>query len=401
MSYSQDYTGQQRYILTDLVRSFALLGIVLVNVAYFAYPGDITYHAGGLNSSIDYAAYSLVNTLFLFKSYTLFSFMFGVGLAHQMLSAERRRISFKASYFKRMAALLALGMLHVTFAFYGDILIVYALLGMLLYLFRNKNQKKLVRTGCVLVGLQVLVAVVFASGLYSLEARAPEQYIMTLAEMERQRSITAPIYASGDFSEVVQQRWRDWISVLLFALPLQGPGVLGFFLFGLAAVRAGVLSNVQATLWENARKLYLPFGLLISVLGAYVYSQADNPLSGTSLIGYALLLFAAPFSSLGYIGLVAKWSEGPDNAYKIFFARAGTSTLTAYLLQSLILSLVFCGYGLGFFAKLDALTCVTIALITGLITVAFVSLWRDRFKQGPMEALLRHWTYLGNRQTPR
>jgi len=301
MSYLKDSTTQGRFILTDLVRAFALIGIVLVNVAYFAYPGDITYHAGGLNNSADDAASFVVNALFLFKSYTLFSFMFGVGLSHQMLSAERRDVSFRTSYFRRMLALMILGVLHVSFAFYGDILIVYGVLGALLYYFRNKSPKALIRTGIALVVLQVLVALLFAFSLLSLAAQAPDQYAATLADMESNRNAAFPVYTNGSFVEVMTQRWRDWLSMLIFALPLQGPGVFAFFLFGLAAVRAGVLSDSKAPLWRKARTTYLPIGVLLSILGAYLYSRSHNPMSGGALMGYAFLLLAAPMSSLGYI----------------------------------------------------------------------------------------------------
>lgn len=121
-----------RQAFPDLVRAFALMGIVLVNVAYFAHPGEITYFYGGMNGPADAVAAFVVDALFLFKSYTLFSFMFGVGLAFQMTSAERRGAAFGPRYARRLSGLLLLGILHVTLAFSGDILIVYALVGALL-----------------------------------------------------------------------------------------------------------------------------------------------------------------------------------------------------------------------------------------------------------------------------
>jgi len=97
---------------------------------------------------------------------------------------------------------------------------------------------------------------------------------------------------------------------------------------------------------------------------------------------------------MGYIGLIAKWSEGPISKTKVFLARGGNASLTAYLLQSFILSLVFAGYGLGYYGKLSAFDCIALAFCVGLLTIAFASLWRTRFKQGPMEMLLRRFTYL-------
>lgn len=395
MSYPEDNSRAGRILLPDLVRAFALLGIVLVNVAYFAFPNDATYHAGGLRSGLDHAAYFGVNALFLFKSYTLFSFMFGVGLAYQMFSAERRGASFKASFFRRLIGLIFLGVLHVTLAFQGDILIFYGVLGAGLFFFRNAGQKTLITTGLVLVALQVLVALMFALSLYLGETYAPDEIKNIVAEIQQQSDNAFAVQANGNFTAIAIHRWMDWLSMLQYVLPLQGPGVFGFFLLGLASVRAGLLTDPTAPLWSRSRRLYLPVGLMLSIAGAYVYMKSPTAISSISLFGYALILLAAPFSSLGYIGLIAKWSEGPATMMKTVVARGGTASLTAYLLQSVILSLIFCGYGLGYFGQLSAIMCCVLALVVGLFSISFTSLWRTRFKRGPMELLLRRWTYLG------
>ena len=103
------------------------------------------------------------------------------------------------------------------------------------------------------------------------------------------------------------------------------------------------------------------------------------------------------FSSAGYLGLIAKWTDGPVNKFKVFMARGGTATLTAYLLQGLFLSVIFNAYGLGLYTKLDAVYCILIALIVAGLTIAFTSLWRKHFERGPFEYGLRRFTYLGNR----
>ena len=217
-------------------------------------------------------------------------------------------------------------------------------------------------------------------------------------EMQRSADTALAVHANGSFTEIASRRWGEWLGMLQFVLPLQGPGVFAFFLFGLAAVRSGVLADASAPLWARSRRIYMPIGLLISVVGATIYLISENPISSGGLLSYALIVLAAPFSSLGYIGLIAKWSEQPTSAIKVFVARGGTASLTAYLLQSLILSLVFCGYGLGLYGKLGAFACIALALVVGLFSLSFASVWRTRFKLGPMEMLLRSWTYLGQRQ---
>lgn len=397
MSYLEQTAVAGRHVFPDLVRAFALFGIVLVNVAYFAFPGEVTYFYGGLETSADIAAAFTVDALFLLKSYTLFSVMFGAGLAYQMMSAERRGVAFAPRYFRRMLGLLLLGILHVSVAFVGDILIIYAVIGSLLFLFRNRSVTALKRWAIGFLVLQILIAFVLAAGLTAGEAFDPGSMETMAEEMSASMKAGEEVFLNGSFSDVVVRRWEEWSVYIIFAGLIQVPGVLSFFLFGLAGVKSGVLQDPNARLWRQSRRLYLPIGLVLSGLGAALIMTSDGPMSGHGMIGSALITLGAPLSSIGYLGLIAKWAAAPMTRLKLFFARAGTSSLTAYLLQSLILSFIFCGYGLGLYAKLGAATCVAIALITGIVTLSISSLWRVRYARGPMESLLRRWTYLGAR----
>ena len=173
---------------------------------------------------------------------------------------------------------------------------------------------------------------------------------------------------------------------------------MAFFLFGFAAVKSNVISNAQASTWRRFRRTFLPIGLIGSAIGAYVQSLSGEMLNPVSMLGMSLIAFFALFSTAGYLGLIAKWASGPATKVKLFMARGGTATLTAYLLQGLLLSLIFNAYGLGLFAKLDAVYCILIALAVSVFTIILASLWRAKFARGPFEYGFRKFTYLGNRQ---
>ena len=126
-----------RALMPDLLRAFALFGIAVVNVIGFAQPFTTGFYDGGLDTATDQAAYSLVSLLFLMKSYPLFSMMFGAGLSYQLMAAERAGKDFTPRYFRRMAALIVLGILHFVFFWIGDILLTYGLLGCLLFVLRD------------------------------------------------------------------------------------------------------------------------------------------------------------------------------------------------------------------------------------------------------------------------
>ncbi|WP_371396242.1 DUF418 domain-containing protein [Fretibacter rubidus] len=395
-SYAEQSAAAGRHIMPDLVRAFAVLGIVLVNVAYFAYPGEVTYHYGGLRTSWDSGAYFLVNSFFLFKSYTLFSFMFGVGVAYQMTSAQKRGTGFGARYSRRLVGLLLLGIAHVSFAFVGDILIIYAAFGALLYLFRNRPVKTLKRWAIGLIIVQILMAFAAAAAFYAWNTFDPDDVAKNVAAMQDGFPLYREVYGRGSFKDIMALRWSDWGGFILFSIPLQGPLILAFFIWGLIAVKTGVLTDAKAKIWRKARRFYLPVGVILSLAGAYMIHLSPAPLSSQEMLGTALIVLGSPFSTLGYLGLIAKWVEAPPSRLKTFMARGGTATLSAYLMQSIILSLVFTGYGLGQYGQITAFGCIMLALAVGIASLVFVSLWRKRFAYGPFEFLLRRFTYWGD-----
>lgn len=395
MTYLEQNERSGRVIFPDVVRAFALIGIALVNVAYFAHPlGDYNV-VGALNAPQDQVAYFGVTALFLMKSYTLFSFMFGVGFAFQITSAARRETGFGAQYSRRITGLLMLGILHAAFLFQGDILFIYGLLGAVLLLFRNKSTASLLRWAKGLYIVQIVIIGLAALAMWAGETFDPESMADVFAEFEVQEKTALLAFGEGGFTDAMMQRLAEWSEYVIFGLMFQGLGALSFFLFGLAAVKSGVLNDADAPIWKRFRRVFLPIGILGSLFGAYMLMKSSNGRDADMMIGMALIILFAPFSTAGYLGLIAKWVSGPMTALKIFMARGGTSTLTAYLMQSLILSVLFNNYGFGLFGKLGAGSCIAIALIVSIFTVAFASFWRKKFKRGPMEYLLRAWTYLG------
>lgn len=210
-------------------------------------------------------------------------------------------------------------------------------------------------------------------------------------------ALSYEVYGLGTFTEAVLHRLHEWSEIIQIGIFLDGLGAMAFFLLGLAAVKSNIIANPNAPLWQTFRRILLPIGLIGSLVGTYVQSLGEGMMSPVSLLGMALVAIFALFSSVGDFGLIAKWATGPATKLKVFMARGGTATLTAYLLQGLFLSFIFNAYGLGLFAKLDAVYCIMIALIVSTITIAISSLWRKAYSLGPFEYILRKFTYLGER----
>lgn len=397
MSYLQETQDAGREVFPDLARAFALFGICVVNVGVMSWPMMSGYGEVGLGTDVDRGAFFAVNALFLSKSYTLFSFMFGVGFAYQMQSASRKGVGFSGRYWRRIIGLLAFGLLNVAFLFQGDILIMYAILGSILFLFRNASPRLLSGWAISVYAIQAIIVSLMALSMVALSAFDPDTFASKMVQMAEDGAAASQAFRDGSFVDTIQQRFTDWSQVITFGMLMQGLGAFAFFLFGFSAVKRGTISNPNAPFWGRCRRYFLPIGLVISATGAWFTIRGQGMMDPNMMVGMALIAIGSPFSTAGYLGLIAKWAETPGGAIKTFLARGGTSSLTAYLMQGLILSLIFNPYGLGLFEKLGAAQAIGVAALTALFTIAFASLWRTMFKRGPLEYLLRGWTYLGSR----
>ena len=112
-----------------------------------------------------------------------------------------------------------------------------------------------------------------------------------------------------------------------------------------------------------------------------------------SMFGMTLIAIFSLFLSAGYLGLIIQWANGVSSGLKRFMARGGTASLSAYLMQGLIMSLIFNHYGLGFFGEWGAFACIMVAVAASILSLVFVSLWRTKMALGPVEMLLRRFTY--------
>ena len=396
-SYAEDTAAEGREILPDLTRAWALFGIAVVNVGVLSWPMMSSYHDGGLPGMADYTAFYLVCALFLLKSYSLFSFMFGVGFAYQMKSAERRSVGFAGRYWRRILGLFAFGLLNIFCFFIGDILVIYAVLGSVLFLFRNASAKTLLGWAIGIYAVQVLFIAFMTFAVWAGVTYAPDDMAKAAVEMGEVDVVAREIFTTAGFLETSLYRLTTYAENFITFILFQGIGALGFFLFGLAAVKSGVISDPTAPVWKMARRVALPLGLVASGAGAWLSVHGEGMLDPSMMAGFLLIAIGSPFSSFGYIGLIAKWAEGPGGPIRSFFARGGTASLTAYLMQNAIMSFTFSAYGLGLFAELPAATCILIGAVVALFSIAFTSLWRLWFARGPLEVILRNWTYLGAR----
>lgn len=358
----------ERALMPDYLRLFALFGIVVVNVQFMAYPIEEGFGGATHQGPADAVAAWLVGGLALLKSYGLFSFMFGVGLAFQMRSAEKRGLAFSQLYRNRMIGLALFGLVHGLLFFPGDILVVYAITGAILYRVRTWSTARLIRLGTILLVVQLALttAMIAAFPAAPTEAAAIERFIMT----------------EGSLAQVLGFRAVMFVIAFIFVLLAQGMAALGWFCLGLAAVKAGLIDNPEHPVWRQARRWCLLPGLALSLAAAAIWQWRDP------LMGELLVVLVAPLTTLGYLGLIAALAR-PPGRFMSTLLTAGASSLTIYLGQSILLSTIFAPYGLGLWDGVGPAAAVLTAIGVTIALIALVALWRMRFAQGPFEWVLR------------
>lgn len=363
-----------RALMPDYLRLIALFGIVIVNVQFIGFSVLHGFTDPGAETLGDQVTLWLINGLALLKTYGLFSFMFGVGLGFLMGSAERRGLPFGRLYRNRMIGLLLLGIAHGCLFFPGDILVIYAVAGALLYLVRNWTAQGLAKVGGGLLVLQLVVG----TPLILAPSEMPAEIFL----------IEEETFTDGGILDAILFRSIGFAFTLPLFLVIQGISALGWFCLGLASVKSGMIDDPGHRLWQGARRYCLLPGVAISLLGSGLWQW------GSTTTGAALTVIVAPIATFGYLGLIALISRPPGRFLSRALA-AGGSSLSIYLGQSILLSSIFSGYGLGLWNQVDRATASGIAILVTVMLIAVLTVWRMWFRMGPFEWVLRRITFAG------
>lgn len=383
----------ERIALLDVLRGFAIFGIVLVNWN----PWD-----GYIRGGIDHVALRFLECFVSGKFYTLFSFLFGLGLSIQMARAEWRGVAFLRVYRRRLFALLLIGVGHFMLLWYGDILHIYAVLGFLLLLFRHRSPKTLLVWAVLSLAAAILLPGIVFRG-WPLQRADPEMS-QALGLEAAGRGIEQQTFwaqgrqavSQGTYSEMVAHRARDFSRGVRLFWILDG-SIFAMFLVGLYAGRRGIFQSIPAHLPFIRKVMW--WGLGIGLLGnlarvALLELSARALYSPSFPVQFPLFQVSAPALCLFYCAAITllfqrqKWEKRLAP-----LAWVGRMALTNYLLQTLIFTTLQYNYGLGLFGKLgDALTIV-LATTVYLLQIPLSMWWLRRFQFGPMEWLWRSLTY--------
>ncbi|MCC5903641.1 MAG: DUF418 domain-containing protein [Halomonas sp.] len=361
----------------DIIRMAALIGICVVNVPFMALPVESVFIPP--DSVYDKSAAFLVECFLQLKFFILFSFIFGWGMAIQSRSAESKGLSFSKRYFRRMAGLAILGVSHAILVFSGDILLLYALLGLFLWLIKNFSPRQLMKFAAWMLPLSMVFLTIIA--------------LLIDAVMTDEAISFASIGGAnlgGGFIEATKARFADWPITLGFLVLLQGPLALGAFAAGLAAAKTDFFSENSAgfNLIQQRLPLLIIIALPLNILyAAVVGGIVPEAYEILSLLGFVLIAIGAPALSLIYLYLFIRLSRMIKMPHLLVLA--GQNSLSSYVAQGVLAGFVFGAYGLGLFHSLGHAALIPVSLTIALMAMVLVGVCAKIFGRGPLEPILR------------
>ena len=375
----------QRDTAPDVLRGFALLGILVVNIQFMGLNSDQGARGEWTQGFANGAATFLIAALFTGKFYLLFSFLFGYSSSYVIRNDRANR----PRWIKRCIVLIVFGALHFTFLWHGDIIFLYGLFGLLLTFFFFRAEKTLKIWSRIIFSTSsifiVLIGALTFISEFLLEEDLGTSTVSTLDE----------ILQDGTFLESIPARLEVWLLSISAGIFLQGGLAFAAFLLGVRLARSSFLSSPldkAANLKLMKKGLFL--GLPIQIIAAVILlrnEQAAEPSESIYLISLFVSFVTAPLLSMFYVGLIRKLVEERPHLV-LWMKPAGKMSLTIYISQSVITSLIFGPWGLGLFQDLQTWQVFILAFGIWLLLSYFAAQWLKRFEQGPLEKLVSSLT---------
>lgn len=389
--------SSERYVILDVLRGLALLGIALANFPEFSLYSFLPAEAAdamptaGIDRIVHYLQYIFIDG----KFYTIFSLLFGIGFSIIIANAARRDANGFRIFYRRMFVLLLIGFLHLMFLWSGDILMLYALLGMLLPLFRNVSNRSLLVWAFTILAIPVAVDfIVELSGI------RPSASVVELQQFYCAKyGITDENFAYwlrdadhyGETFEFLIQgalvRMQEFIDGNRYFK------VMGLFLLGFYIGRNRFYADLKS------RKLQLNrivrYGFIIGLPLSFFYAWSAMNSRPWGLGMHAVLYFVSVFPlGFAYVaGICLLYLHCPQWKGFRFFAMPGRMALTNYIGQSVFGMLLFYGIGFAFGAGVGLVYVVLIAAGVWIVQALFSGIWLHYCQFGPLEWIWRILTY--------
>lgn len=368
----------QRVASVDVLRGFALLGILVMNIQTFAMPHAAYMNptAWGSLEGVEGVAWSLGRLFFDFKFISLFSTLFGASL---ILAGEASRPP------RRLLWLTVFGLIHGFFIWYGDVLFTYGVVGLLLLGARSWPVRRLVLVGA---GLLLVGPLTTSVGCLAFES-LPAALLADVRQHYDPSTVAADLSAfRGGWLEQLPLRAEIMFDASTTGLVFEtGWRAAGCMLIGMAAVKARVFEgSVRFVPWGVVA---LPVGLLVTGAGLWLQWRSGFDLR-TWFLAQSLHELGSTGIAAGLgLGVISLANRFPEVTFTQAVGRLGRVAFTAYLMQSVVGTLVFWGHGFGLFGTWSRLALLLAPLAFWSLQLLLAWAWTSRYRVGPLEALWR------------
>jgi uncharacterized protein len=419
-------TATERYFAVDVIRGFALLGILAMNIVAFGWPGPAYEDPtrGGGFEGLDRAVWFFNHLVFEAKMMTIFSMLFGAGFVLMDQRASARGASARGVYYRRILWLLLIGMVHAYLVWDGDILVNYAETGLFLYLFRKLAPRTLIILGMSAMLILVPLIVGFGAAINFMKAatarveaqikvkqtptwldqRAHDFWTKNLqGEFKRDPKTLAKKWDKelaayrGSYLGIVKHRAREVFlgQTIGFLLGI-GLFTASRMFLGMGLMKLGVFSA------QRSRRFYfwlatLGYGIGLPLMVYDAIKLIQNKFSFQYLVmNYGILYnaFGSLIVAVGHVGmLMLIVQSGVIGWLTTRLAAVGRMALSNYLTHSLVCTTLFYGYGFGLFGHINRTGLAGIVLAIWTFQLITSPIWLKHFRFGPAEWLWRSLTY--------
>jgi uncharacterized protein len=392
----------ERAKILDILRGFALLGIFIANsqvlsgYVFLSEKAKQQLSTSGIDPVFRMLQFILVEG----KFYSLFSLLFGIGFSIILVKNEQRGTSGLKIFYRRLLVLIFFGLAHLLLLWEGDILMLYALIGLLLPFFRNCSNKTLLTWATCLILSPILADICWLTikwtpgqPLFQKAIAVSEGYGIT------EQNFADYLFKKGSgYAEVL--KWCQAGIYFRYQYILDSGRimkVLGIFLIGFYIGRKKMYVNPgdYLLLLKKARKWGFLIGIPVSIIALYfIMDDKGVPhywIGLADTICYALGV--VPLSLAYTASLVILWIKNKDRSLLNKLAPAGRMALTNYIMQTLLSMLIFYGVGFGLGTTIGYSYVLLIVLGVYFLQVLFSTLWLQYFNYGPLEWIWRMFTY--------
>lgn len=368
----------ERIQILDILRGFAIFGILAVNITGFAAPIFWPGYMGHALLWYDDLAEKVIEFFFEAKFYTIFSFLFGLGFSVQLSRAAAKGRDIRSFYPRRLLILFVIGIFHAVLLWTGDILRLYALLGFALLAFRKRSSRTLLIWAGVFFAISFIMLGILGGQDGGSTPGIPGFDLPAMARVA---------YNSPSFWVMLTFQFFGALGVFFFLSFSQGPSVMALFLLGLLAGRLRIFENLAQH--RQLAKQALIIGIVLGIAG-----NSLLVFSGNSWLKSLGMTIGAPALAAAYVSALSLISLRQGGSRLLSpLAQVGRMALTNYVLQSLVCSILFYGFGFGLYEQVGAAALLGITILIYLVQIPLSVWWLKRFQYGPLEWLWRSFTY--------